>query len=185
MKANVVPMERIRQAILLVRGLKVMLDRDLATLYVVETRALNQAVKRNRERFPDDFMFELTREEIRNISQSVICSSTMKHAKNVYAFTEQGVAMLSSVLNSPRAIQVNIAIMRAFVQLRAILSTHAGLARKLEELEKKYDSQFRAVFDAIRQLMTPAKTPRKKIGFHLREKSAVYRVGGKGKRRHA
>src|SRR3990172_9600295 len=123
MKRNTVPMERIRQAILFVRGSKVMLDRDLAILYGVETRVLNQAVKRNRDRFPDDFMFELTREEIRNISQSVICSSTMKHAKNVYAFTEQGVAMLSTVLNSPRAIQVNIAIMRTFVQLRTILST--------------------------------------------------------------
>lgn len=132
MKTDIVPMERIRQSILMVRGLKVMLDRDLAMLYGVETRALNQAVKRNRDRFPHDFMFELTREEIRNISQSVICSSTMKHAKSVYAFTEQGVAMLSSVLNSPRAIHVNIAIMRAFVQLRIILSTHADLAHKLE-----------------------------------------------------
>ena len=185
MKTDLVPMERIRQAISIVRGLKVMLDRDLAVLYGVETRALNQAVKRNRDRFPDDFMFELTREEIRNISQSVICSSAMKHAKNVYAFTEHGVAMLSSVLNSPRAIQVNIAIMRAFVQLRALLSTHADLASKLEELEKKYDAQFRVVFDAIRQLMTPPDPPRKKIGFHVREKSAVYRVGGKGTRRHA
>ena len=153
-----------------------MLDRDLAMLYGVETRVLNQAVKRNRDRFPDDFMFELTREEIRNISQSVICSSAMKHAKSVYAFTEQGVAMLSSVLNSPRAIQVNIAIMRAFVQLRAILSTHADLARKLEELEKKYDAQFRVVFDAIRQLMTPPDPPRKQIGFQVREKTAVYRT---------
>jgi len=178
-------MERIRQAILFVRGLKVMLDRDLAMLYGVETRALNQSVKRNRDRFPGDFMFELTREEIRNISQSVTCSSTMKHAKSVYAFTEQGVAMLSSVLNSPRAIQANIAIMRAFVQLRTILSSHADLARKLEKLEKKYDAQFRVVFDAIRQLMTPPDSPRKRIGFHVREKSAVYRAGGKGKRRHA
>jgi hypothetical protein len=101
------------------------------------------------------------------------------------AFTEQGVAMLSSVLNSPRAIQVNIAIMRAFVQLRAILSSHADLARKLEKLEKKYDAQFRVVFDAIRQLMIPPDRPRKRIGFHVREKSAVYRANGKGKRRHA
>jgi hypothetical protein len=104
MKADVVPMERIRQAILLVRGLKVMLDRDLAMLYGVETRALNQAVKRNRERFPDDFMFELTREEIMRLSQSVISSPGLKYSKKVYAFSEQGVAMLSSVLNSPRAI---------------------------------------------------------------------------------
>jgi hypothetical protein len=145
-------------------------------LYGVETRALNQAVKRNRDRFPCDFMFELTREEIRNISQSVTCSSTMKHAKSVYAFTEQGVAMLSSVLNSPRAILVNIAIMRAFVQLRAILSSHTELARKLEELEKKYDAQFRVVFDAIRQLMTPSDPPRKQIGFHVKERRATYTV---------
>ena len=123
-----------------------------------------------------DFMFELTREEIRNISQSVTCSSTMKHAKSVYAFTEQGVAMLSSVLNSPRAILVNIAIMRAFVQLRAILSSHTDLARKLEELEKKYDAQFRVVFDAIRQLMTPSDPPRKQIGFHVKERRATYTV---------
>ena len=109
-----IPAERIEKAILLVRGQKVMLDRDLAVLYGVETRALNQAVKRNRDRFPDDFMFELTRDEIRNISQSVICSSTMKHAKNVYAFTEQGVPMLSSVLRSKRAVQVNIETTRAF-----------------------------------------------------------------------
>ena len=176
MKTDIVPMERIRQAILFVRGLKVMLDRDLAMLYGVETRALNQAVKRNRDRFPGDFMFELTREEIRNISQSVTCSSTMKHAKSVYAFTEQGVAMLSSVLNSPRAILVNIAIMRAFVQLRAILSSHADLARKLEKLEKKYDAQFRVVFDAIRQLMTPSDPPRKQIGFHVKERRATYTV---------
>ncbi|MFH0939205.1 MAG: ORF6N domain-containing protein [Planctomycetota bacterium] len=170
MKTDLVPMDKIRQAILFVRGQKVMLDRDLALLYEVETRALNQAVKRNRDRFPNDFIFELTREEIRNISQSVICSATLKHAKSVYVFTEQGIAMLSSVLNSSRAIQVNIAIMRTFVQLRALLSTHADLARKLEELEKKYDSQFRVVFDAIRQLMSPPDPPRKQIGFRVREK---------------
>jgi DnaJ-domain-containing protein 1 len=100
----------------------------------------------------------------------------MKHAKSVYAFTEQGVAMLSSVLNSPRAILVNIAIMRAFVQLRAILSSHTDLARKLEKLEKKYDAQFRVVFDAIRQLMTPSDPPRKQIGFHVKERRAAYTV---------
>ena len=162
-----------------------MLDRDLAMLYGVETRALNQAIKRNSDRFPEDFMFVLTREEIMRISQSVISSSELKYSKTVYAFTEQGVAMLSSVLNSPRAIQVNIAIMRAFVQLRAILSSHADLARKLEKLEKKYDAQFRVVFDANRQLMIPPDRPHKRIGFHVREKSAVYRAGGKGKHRHA
>ena len=185
MKTDIVPMEKIQQAILFVRGSKVMLDRDLAMLCGIETRVLNQAVKRNHDRFPDDFMFELTREEIRNISQFVICSSTMKHAKSAYAFTEQGIAMLSSVLNSQRAIQVNIAIMRTFVQLRTLLSTHAELARKLEELEKKYDAQFRVVFEAIRQLMAPTEPPRKEFGFKVRDKSGIYRITGKDKRSHA
>jgi len=184
-KTEVVPFERVAALIHILRGQKVMLDRDLAALYGVETRVLNQTVKRNIERFPSDFMLELNRDEIMRISQSVISSPELKYSKKVYAFTEQGVAMLSSVLNSPRAIQVNIAIMRAFVQLRTILSSHADLARKLEKLEKKYDAQFRVVFDAIRQLMTPLDRPRKHIGFHVREKSAVYRAGGKGKRRHA
>lgn len=162
-----------------------MLDRDLALLYGVETRALNQAVKRNRDRFPPDFMFELNRDEIRNISQFVICSTAMKHAPKAYAFTEQGIAMLSGILNSPRAIHVDIAIMRAFVQLRVLLATHADLARKMEELEKKYDAQFRVVFDAIRQLMIPPDSPRKRIGFEIREKRAVYRVRAKGVHSHA
>jgi hypothetical protein len=151
---SLVPAERIERAILRIRGRKVILDRDPALLYDVETRVLNQAVQRNIERFPEDFMFQLTREEIRNISQIVTCSS-IKHAKNVNAFTEQGVAMLSSVLRSKRAVQVNIEIMRAFVRLRRILASHVDLARRLEELEKKYDTQFRMVFDAIRQLMRP------------------------------
>jgi len=174
MKTHLVPMDKIRQAIFLVRGQKVMLDRDLALLYGVETRTMNQAVKRNRDRFPNDFILKLTRKEIMRISQSVISSPDLKYSKSVYAFTEQGIAMLSGVLNSQRAIQVNIAIMRAFVQLRNILSTHADLARKLEELEKKYDAQFRVVFDAIRQLMTPPDPPRKQIGFHVREPRARY-----------
>ena len=177
MTENLIPHERIRDSILLVRGQKIMLDRDLAALYGLETRVLNQAVKRNRDRFPEDFMFELTREEIRNISQFVICSTTLKHARNVYAFTEQGVAMLSGVLHSPRAVQVNIAIMRAFVRLRRILSTHADLASKLEELEAKYDEQFRVVFEAIRQLMTPPDPPSKQIGFKVREKRPFYHIG--------
>jgi len=183
METDIMPTERIQQAILSVRGIKVMLDRDLAMLYGVETRVLNQAVKRNHDRFPNDFMFELTREEIRNISQFVICSSAIKHARNVYSFTEQGVAMLSGVLNSPRAVQVNIAIMRTFVQLRIILSTHADLAQKLEELEKKYDAQFRVVFDAIRQLMTPPEKPHRRIGFKVRERKAAYHIQRKGSRR--
>jgi membrane-associated protease RseP (regulator of RpoE activity) len=152
-----------------------MLDRDLASLYGVETRVLNQAVKRNIKRFPPDFMFELTREEIMRVSQIVI-SSDIKYSNNVYAFTEQGVAMLSGILNSDRAIEVNVAIMRTFVELRNILASHEDLARKLNELEKKYDAQFSIVFDAIRQIMTPPNPPKKKIGFNIAEKKTKYRV---------
>jgi len=168
-----VPVEVIEKKILLIRGQKVILDRDLAELYDVETRALNQAVTRNRKRFPADFMFPLTREEIRNISQIVICSK-IKHAKNVFAFTEQGVAMLSAILNSDRAIEVNIQIMRAFVKLREMIASHKDLARKLAALEKKYDDNFKVVFEAIRALMTPPEKPKKKIGFGLREKQTGY-----------
>ena len=144
-----------------------MLSTDLAHLYAVEPRVLIQAVKRNSERFPEDFMFPLSRQEVMNLkSQSVISSWGGSRRANPYAFTEQGVAMLSSVLRSRRAIQVNIAIMRAFVKLRRILVTHRDLARKLEALERKYDAQFRVVFDAIRRLMAPPEPSRRKIGFH-------------------
>jgi len=165
-----VPLERIERSILLIRGQKVMLDRDLAQLYGVETRALNQAVRRNIDRFPEDFMFRLTREEIMRISQFVTSSvhpgiKTVKFSKSVMVFTEHGVAMLSSVLNSPRAVQVNIQIMRTFAKLREIISQHKDLARRLDELEKKYDSQFKVVFDAIRQLMMPPAPKRRPIGF--------------------
>jgi len=132
------PIEVIRGKIYLIRGQKVLLDRDLAEMYGVETRSLNQAVRRNINRFPEDFMLTLTRDEIRNLSQIVI-SPGLKHAPNVFAFTEQGVAMLSSVLNSDRAVQVNIAIMRAFVQMRELAISNRALARKLDELEMKYD----------------------------------------------
>ena len=162
----VVAAELIERRIYVIRGRKVMLDRDLAELYGVETRALNQAVKRNCERFPKDFLFELTRPEILDLSQNVI-SSSIKHAPNVYAFTEQGIAMLSSVLRSRQAIMVNIQIMRAFTKLREMLATHTELKQKLEELEQKYDSQFRIVFDAIKELMEqPAPPPKGRIGFH-------------------
>ena len=166
---EILPVEVIEQKIFLIRGEKVMLSTHLAELYGVETRALIQAVKRNKERFPEDFMFSLSREEIGNISQFVI-SSKIKHAPNVYAFTEQGVAMLSSVLRSKRAIQVNVAIMRAFVKLRQILATHKELAGKLKELEnkvEKHDTEIQAIFDAIRQLMAPPEKPRRKIGFQV------------------
>jgi hypothetical protein len=152
-----------------------MLDRDLAALYGVETRALNQAIKRNSRRFPEDFMFRLSREEITGISQSVTSSidrAPLKFSKSVCAFTEQGVAMLSSVLKSERAVLVNVEIMRDFVRLRGILAAHANLARRLDELEKKYDGQFAVVFDALRGLMSPPEEPSKgRIGFRPREEN--------------
>jgi hypothetical protein len=172
---SIIPIERVEQSIYLIRGHKVMLDRDLAVLYGVETRALNQAVKRNIARFPDDFMFELTREEIRNISQFVICS-TIKHAPKVLAFTEQGVAMLAGVLKSPRAVDVNIAVMRTFVKLRRMLESSEELSRKLSELESRYDEQFRVVFEAIHELMIPPEPKKNPIGFHVREEPCVYTV---------
>ena len=174
---GLIPIESIEKKIYLVRGQKVILDRDLAELYGVETRALNQAVRRNQDRFPADFMFALDREEIRNLSQFVI-SSKMKHAPSVLVFTEQGVAMLSSVLKSKRAVQVNIAVMRTFVKLREMMATHKNLARKLEEMEKKYDGQFQAVFDAIRLLIEIEEKPGKKIGY-ISESKAVYKTAGK------
>ena len=174
-KSDVIPQEQIEAVILLIRGEKVILDRDLAELYEVPTKVLNQAVKRNLKRFPGDFMFQLSAEEHDQILRSPIVTSSDGAAGShggrryrPYAFTEQGVAMLSSVLSSDRAIEVNIAIMRAFVQLRQLLLTHKDLARKLKDLEQKYDENFRLVFDAIRQLMQPPSTAEKKrrIGFH-------------------
>jgi hypothetical protein len=186
MKAGLVPVERIEQSILLVRGHKVMLDADLAALYGVETKALNRAVKRNIERFPDDFMFQLTEAETTalrrhfgtsNAGGSAILRSQFGTSKGhggrryrPYAFTEQGVAMLSSVLRSERAVKVNIEIMRTFVKLRRLLATHEDLARKLDALERKYDRQFKVVFDAIRELMAPPDPkPRRRIGFGAEE----------------
>lgn len=165
--------ERIEQLIIWIRGHKIMLSGDLAELYGVEPRSLVQAVKRNKDRFPDDFMFQLTQEEWNDLkSQNVISNaSTRGGARRAapYAFTEQGVAMLSSVLRSPQAVSVNIEIMRAFVRLRRLLATHAELARKLTALERKYDAQFKVVFDAIRQLMSPPTgKPSMKIGFHAK-----------------
>ena len=164
-----IPLERLEKAIFLIRGEKVMLDRDLAELYGVETRTLNQSVRRNLERFPPDFMFELTRDEIAGISQFVT-SSSLKFSKRVTAFTEQGVAMLSSVLRSKRAIAVNVEIMRTFAKLRQILTSNAELALRLDELEGKYDRQFKVVFDAIRLLMNPTPSNRKEIGFRPKAK---------------
>jgi hypothetical protein len=170
-----IPSERIDSRIYLVRGQKVLLDKHLAVLYGTTTRLVNQAVRRNLERFPSDFLFELSREEILRISQFET-SSGLKFSKSVHAFTEQGVAMLSGLLNSPRAIAVNVEIMRAFVRLRQMIATSADLARKLSALEKKYDAQFKAVFDVIRELMTPveesAPAHKREIGFHTAFKPA-------------
>ena len=164
---SLIPAERIERSIRFLRGEKVMLSPDLAALYEVPPRALVQAVKRNSDRFPADFMFQLIRREFANLkSQIVISSWGGARRAPPYAFTELGVAMLSSVLRSERAVRVNIEIRRAFVRLRQLLATHADLARKLEALEKKYDAQFKVVFDAIRQLMAPPpEKPKGRIGF--------------------
>jgi hypothetical protein len=164
-----IPPERIERSILLIRGQRVLLDMDLAALYGVETRTLVQAVKRNLPRFPGDFMFQLSKQELENWRSQFVMSNPgvkMGLRRPPYAFTEQGVAMLSSVLRSERAVAVNIEIMRAFVRLREMLASHADLARRLDELEKKYDKQFAVVFDAIRQLMAPPKEQRREIGYH-------------------
>ncbi|MFT3868634.1 MAG: ORF6N domain-containing protein [Nibricoccus sp.] len=193
--SSMIPVEQIDSRILLVRGQKVLLDRDLALLYGVETKAVNQAVKRNPERFPTDFMFQLTEAEYgallksqfvtskgesntkslegNNILRSQIVTSKGSSRSggrrySPFVFTEQGVAMLSGLLNSPRAVQVNIEIMRAFVRMRQMLTEHADLGRKLKALEKKYDAQFKVVFEAINELMEPVdeEDAAKEIGFH-------------------
>jgi hypothetical protein len=199
MSKKIIPIRRITQSILVLRGQKVMLDYDLATLYGVEARVLNQAVKRNASRFPVDFMFQISAEEMEKVSQVVtppaqertekkvtnssqfVTSSSKYRGKRYrpYAFTEQGVAMLSSVLNSERAVKVNIAIMRAFVRLREVLETNRELAQKFNELEKrvgKHDEKIDAILEAIRQLMAPPTKPRREIGFHVREKAPHYRA---------
>ena len=174
-KTRLITKENIEQLIFIIRGQKVMLSTHIAELYEVESRVLVQAVKRNIERFPEDFMFQLTDEEFENLKSQIVISSWggMRRAKP-YAFTEQGVAMLSSVLRSKRAVQVNIEIMRAFVRLREMLAAHRALARKLVDLEKKYDEQFKVVFEAIHQLMTPPEKPKRKIGFEVKEPGAAY-----------
>jgi hypothetical protein len=167
---SLIPAERIERSILLIRGQKILLDNDLASLYGVATGRLLEAVKRNAERFPEDFMFQLDAEELDALrSQIAISKSRGGRRYAPYAFTEQGVAMLSSVLRSPRAVAVNIEIMRAFVRLRQMLFSHADLSKKVELFEKKYDSQFKVVFDALRQLMQPPEAkPKRPIGFHAK-----------------
>jgi hypothetical protein len=163
-KANVA--SRIRQSIFFIRGQKVILDAHLAELYAVETRVLVQAVMRNAKRFPRDFMFQLSKREFESLRSQIVISNVRGGRRSApYAFTEQGVAMLSSVLHSKRAIEVNVEIMRTFVELRRMVSDHAELADRISELEKRYDGQFQVVFDAIRNLITPRAKPRRRIGY--------------------
>jgi hypothetical protein len=201
MSKEIIPIRQIAQRIRHFRGEKVLLDFDLAALYGVAAKVLNQAVRRNSKRFPGDFMFQLSEDEARllrskftavgrqvtgdetlatNWSQIVTSSGKHRGAKyRPYAFTEQGVAMLSSVLNSERAVKVNIAVMRAFVKLRQMLETNRDLARKFSELEArvgKHDEEISAIIEAIRRLMTLPEKPRREIGFHVREKTAQYRT---------
>jgi hypothetical protein len=196
MSKEIIPAEQIALRIRHFRGEKVLLDFDLAALYGVETRVLNQAVRRNADRFPADFMFQLSSKETETLSQlvtpsvpghdvsnssQIVMSSGKYRGKRYrpYAFTEQGVAMLSSVLNSESAVKMNIAIMRAFVQLRRALETNRELARKFSELERridKHDEEIAAILEAIRQLMAPPEKPRREIGFHVRETAPRYRA---------
>lgn len=163
-----IPKERIENKILFLRDQKVMIDRDLAALYQVPTKRLNEQVKRNRRRFPKEFMFQVTAEEFRLLKSQFATSSWGGTRKRPYAFTEQGVAMLSSVLNSERAIAVNIQIMKTFTKMRQMILTHEDLKRKIEAMEKKYDEQFHVVFEAIKQLIKPPESPKRRIGFRNR-----------------
>jgi hypothetical protein len=180
MSKEIIPVERIARLIFVFLKQKVMLDSDLASLYGVTTGNLNKAVKRNMQRFPSDFMFQLTAEQAEDlIFQFGRSKGRGGRRHRPYAFTEQGIAMLSSVLNSDRAITINIAIMRAFVRLRQILETNHELARKFSELERrvgKHDDEIAAILEAIRQLMAPPEKSRREIGFHVREKAARYRA---------
>jgi len=193
MNNQLIPIERVEKLILLLRGEKVLLGQQLSELYGVPVKVLIQAVKRNRSRFPEDFMFQLSRDEFDHLKSQFVTSNagdclrsqfvTLKrgqHPKYLpYAFTEQGVAMLSSVLRSERAVQVNVAIMRAFVSLRRMLASNATLARRLAELEQRlegHDQAIKSLFDAIRELAAPPAKPRREIGFHVKEDSAPYRV---------
>jgi ORF6N domain len=173
----IIPSERIVSKIFVIRRTKVMLDRDLAELYGVETRELNQAVRRNIKRFPEDFMFQLTKEEMENWKSQIVISNRERMGlwKPPLAFTEQGVAMLSSVLKSERAIEVNVLIIRTFTKLREMLASHIELQRKIEDMERRYGNQFKehgqqikAIFEAIRQLLMPPEEPKRRIGFGVK-----------------
>ena len=180
MKRKIISAERVLQSIRWIRGQKVLIDSELATLYGVTTGNLNKAVKRNMDRFPSDFTFQLEPEELANLKfQFGIPSWGGRRRSRPYVFTEQGIAMLSSVLNSERAVKVNIAIMRAFVKLRRMLDTNRELAQKFSELERrvgKHDEEIVEILEAIRQLMTPPEKPPREIGFHVRKQPPRYRA---------
>lgn len=181
MVSSLIPYEKIESKIYLLRGKKVMLDLDLAELYKVMTGTLNQAVKRNKKRFPEDFMFQLTKEERDEVITICYNLKKLKFSPSLpYAFTEQGVAMLSSVLNSERAINVNIQIMRTFTKLREMIEGNKELKLKIEDLEKKYDKQFQIVFDAIKRLIEPEIKPKRRIGFYVADEEIKSIKGFKG-----
>lgn len=166
-KKLLIPVERPEYSILLIRGQRVMLGNDLAVLFGVTTRRLNEQVRRNKDRFPHDFMFQLTQQEKNKVVANCDHLSNLRFTQSLpYAFTEHGALMLANVLNSPEAVRASIQVVRAFIRLRKLLASHEDLARKVEVLEKKYDAQFRVVFDAIRQLMAPPKPKKNQIGFH-------------------
>ena len=182
MSNALVAIEKIERKIYLIRGKKVMLDKDLAELYKVETKVLLQAVKRNKDRFPEDFMFQLDQEEYEALRSQFVTSNKGRGGRRFkpYAFTEQGIAMLSSVLNSKRAIQVNIQIMRTFTKLREMIENNKDLRKKIEEIEKKYDSQFQIVFEAIKQLIEPEVKPKRKVGFYVADEEIKNLKGFQG-----
>ena len=168
MSTELIPIETIETRIFLIRGKKVIIDMDLAELYEVKTKILNQAVKRNLRRFPEDFMFQLTKEEKEEVVTNCDHLSKLQFSPVLpYVFTEQGITMLSTVLNSERAINVNIQIMRTFIKLREMIESHKDLKRKIEDMEKKYDTQFQIVFEAIKQLIEPGVKPKRKVGFYV------------------
>ena len=177
-----IPLEKIETRIFLIRGRKVMLDSDLAELYDVKTKVLLQAVKRNKDRFPEDFMFQLDQKEYEALRSQFVTSNKGRGGRRFkpYTFTEQGIAMLSSVLNSKRAIQVNIQIMRTFTKLREMIENNKELKRKLDDMEKKYDAQFQVVFEAIKKLIEPEVKPKRKIGFYVADKEIKNLKGFQG-----
>ncbi len=172
-------MDVVEKKILLIRGQKVILDVDLAELYCVTTKVFNQAVKRNVDRFPKDFMFQLTADEARTIRSQFVTASRRNIRYVPYAFTEHGIIMAASILNSQRAIDASVYVVRAFIKLREMIASHKDLMKKLNDLEKKYDGQFQIVFEAIRQLIEVEEKPKRKIGFIARERPAAYRTSRK------